>query len=291
MLTEDLIRKVRQIEFSVRRIVDDMMAGQYKSFFKGTGVQFSEHRQYYAGDDIRHIDWNVSARSRDLLVKKFEEERELNLLLVVDVSGSEQFGSSVRLKSEILAELAGMLAYAAVHTGDKVGALLFASEVEKIIRPKKGRGHILRLIRDMLAFQPKTRGTNLAGALEGANRILKHKGIVVILSDFQARDWQVPLRKLARRHDVIAVWIQDERESKVPRSGLLEILDPETGETSTIDIGSMAFQRWLEGEAKSLTKETAENLRGKRVDVLKLSSKEDAGEALVRFFNRRRARR
>jgi uncharacterized protein (DUF58 family) len=134
VLTEDLIRKVRQIEFSVRRIVDDMMAGQYKSFFKGTGVQFSEHRQYYAGDDIRHIDWNVSARSRDLLVKKFEEERELNLLLVVDVSGSEQFGSSVRLKSEILAELAGMLAYAAVHTGDKVGALLFASEVEKIIR-------------------------------------------------------------------------------------------------------------------------------------------------------------
>src|SRR3954467_6012417 len=165
MLPDELIRKVRRIEITTRKMVDDVMSGSYRSSFKGQGVQFSEHRVYLPGDDIRHIDWKVSARSREPLIKKYEEERELTVFLVVDVSGSENFGSFKKLKSEMAAEIAGMLAYAAIHTGDKVGVLLFAGQVEKIIPPKKGKQHILRVIRDILTFRSKTRGTDLKGAL------------------------------------------------------------------------------------------------------------------------------
>ena len=213
MLPEDLLRRVRQIEITTRKMVDDVMSGSYRSTFKGHGVQFSEHRLYVPGDDVRHIDWKVSARSRDPLIKKYEEERELTVLLVVDVSGSEAFSSARKLKSEVAAEIAGMLAYAASHTGDKVGVMLFAGEVEKIIRPKKGRQHILRIIRDMLAYRPTTRGTDLAGALDGAGRMMKHAGVVFVLSDFLAEGYELPLKRLARRHDVIAVNVGDERES------------------------------------------------------------------------------
>src|SRR6478672_9943959 len=186
MLSEELRKKVRLIEIQNRKVIDNVLTGQYRSHFKVHGVQFSEHRLYVPGDDIRHINWNVSARTRDPLVKKFEEERELSVFLVVDLSKSESFSSSTKLKSEVAAEIAGMLAYAASHTGDKVGVMLFAGEVEKIIRPKKGRQHILRIIRDMLAYRSTTKGTDLAGALDGAGRIMKHAGVVFVLSDFLA---------------------------------------------------------------------------------------------------------
>src|SRR3954454_1884890 len=161
MLPDEILKKVRLIEITTRKMVDDVMSGSYRSSFKGQGVQFSDHRVYQPGDDVRHIDWKVSARSREPLIKKYEEERELTVFLVVDVSGSEGFGSSSKLKSEMAAEIAGMLAYAAIHTGDKVGVLLFGGEVEKIIPPKKGKQHILRVIRDILTFRAKTKGTDL----------------------------------------------------------------------------------------------------------------------------------
>ena len=212
MLPEEILRKVKLIEISTRKVVDDVLTGQYRSHFKGQGVQFSEHRLYVPGDDVRHINWKVSARTKDPLIKKYDEERELTVFIVVDVSGSQTFGSSEKLKSQIAAELGGMLAYAATHTGDRVGVLIFAGEVERIIPPKKGRQHILRVIRDLLTHQSTSRGTDLAGALEATGRIMKHSGVVFVISDFIAENYDIPLKRLARKHDVVAIRVEDEKE-------------------------------------------------------------------------------
>jgi uncharacterized protein (DUF58 family) len=284
MLPEELLKKVRQIEFATRKRVDDVMSGNYRSSFKGQGVTFSEHRQYVAGDDIRHIDWKVSARSRDPLVKKYEEEREISVLLVVDLSGSESFGSEARLKSEIAAELAGMIAFAAVHTGDKIGALLFASEVEKIIPPKKGRAHVQRIIREVLGYQPRTRGTQLGAALDAAGRILRHSGIVFVVSDFRSRDYVIPLKRLARRHEVTAIRIDDRRELEVPAVGWLRLEDPETGEESWVDTGSYAFRNWHQAQVKAHSEGVEAALKSTQATSLALRTDEDCAEKLVRFF-------
>ena len=229
MLPDELIKKVRLIEITTRKMVDDVMSGSYRSSFKGQGVQFSEHRVYQPGDDVRHIDWKVSARSREPLLKKYEEERELTVFLVVDVSGSESFGSDRKLKSQIAAEIAGMLAYAAVHTGDKVGVLLFGGRVEKIIPPKKGKQHILRVIRDILTYQHRTRGTDLKGALDAAGRIMKHSGVVFVISDFMAENYDISLKRLARRHDVVAVSIARRARARSAGGGQPAALGPRDG--------------------------------------------------------------
>jgi uncharacterized protein (DUF58 family) len=290
VLSDELLRKVRLIEITTRKMVDDVMSGQYRSHFKGHGVQFSEHRLYVPGDDVRHIDWKVSARNRDPMIKKFDEERELTVFLVVDVSGSTAFGSSRKLKSEIAAEIAGMLAYAAIHTGDKVGVLLFGGEVEHIVPPKKGRQHIQRIIRDVLGHQARTRGTNLTDALEAAGRIMKHCGVVFVLSDFIAEGYEVALKRLARRHDVVAVNIGDDREKAVPGLGHLHFLDPETGVERFVDTGSYAFKKWLRDETAATETDLQTALRAGRVEQLRIMSKDDYGDAVVRFF-RARSRR
>ncbi len=287
MLSDELLRKVRFIEITTRKLVDDMMSGQYRSHFKGHGVQFSEHRVYYHGDDVRHIDWKVSARSRDLLVKKFEEERELTVFLIVDVSGSELFGSTKKLKSEVAAEVAGMLAYAAVHTGDKVGVLLFAGEVEHMIKPRKGKQHILRLIRDILVHKPKTRGTHLANALESASRIMKHSGVVFVISDFMADDYDLPLKRLARRHEVVAIGISDDREVQMPDSGFLLFYDPETQEEKFIDTSSYGFKKWHKDFLTAHETDIKTSFKSGRVEYLPIRTAEDYGEAVVRFFRAR----
>lgn len=293
LLSEDLLRKVKLIEFSTRKLVDNLMSGQYRTRFKGTGVQFSEHRVYVAGDDVRHIDWKVSARSRDPLVKKYEEERELTVFLIVDVSASGRFGTQRKLKSEVAAELAAMLAYAASRTGDKIGLLLFAGQVEKILPPKRGRGHIQRIIRDVLSHEGGTigaKGTDLAGALDAAGRIMKHKGVIFILSDFLANGYELPLRRLARRHDVVAIEVRDERESKIPDVGQVLFVDPESGEESWVDTGSYRFKKWLEEAAVVHDTDTRTALRGGQVESLNVQTKDDYADALVRYF-RARARR
>lgn len=287
MLPQELLRKVRMIEITTRKTVDDLMAGQYRSRFKGQGVQFSEHRLYVAGDDVRHIDWKVSARTRDLLVKKYEEERELTVLLVVDVSRSGAFGSREKLKSEVAAEIGGMLAYAAVRTGDKVGALLFGGEVERIIPPKKGRQHILRIIRDLLTHQPRSKGTDLKGALESAGRMVKHGGIVFVISDFIAEDYDVALKRLARKHDVVAVVVGDEREKDIPEIGQIWMVNPETGEECLVDTASYAFKKWMKDYRASFETDIESALKGGKVEWLKVATHEDYGEALVRFFGAR----
>lgn len=287
MLSEELLRKVRLIEINTRKVIDNVLSGRYRSHFKGHGVQFSEHRQYVPGDDIRHINWSVSARTREPLIKKFEEERELSVFLVVDLSGSQNFGSEKRLKSEIAAELSGMLAYAASHTGDKVGVLIFAGEVEKIIPPRKGRQHILRLIRDIMSYQPRTQRTNLSEALEATGRIMKHSGVVFIISDFMAKNYEFQLKRLARKHDVVAVRIKDEREQKVPDVGKIIFQDPETGEESWVDTSSFHFQEWFKEQQKKFDLETLSIFRGSHIDTLQILTKEDYGEAVVRFFRSR----
>ncbi len=290
-LPEELLKKVRHIEVTTRKLVNDAMSGQYRTRFKGHGMQFSEHRLYVPGDDVRHIDWKVTARTRDPLIKKYEEERELAVLLVVDVSGSEGFGSTARLKSEVAAEIGGMVAYAATHSGDKVGALLFSDTVEKVVPVRKGRQHVLRLIRDLLSYRPKGKGTDLGGALEAAGRIMKHQGIVFVLSDFIAGDYSTALKRLARRHDVIAVRIADERETEVPDVGRMLVLDPETGQERWLDTGSYQFKKWLNEFKKKHETETDAALKGGRVEQLKIMTKEDYGEAVVRFFRARKRRR
>jgi uncharacterized protein (DUF58 family) len=290
-LAEDLVRKVRMIEITTRRMVDDVMSGQYRTHFKGHGVQFSEHRLYVPGDDVRHIDWKVSARSRDPLIKKYEEERELTVLLVVDASGSEAFGSSRKLKSETAAEIAGMLAYAAVHTGDKAGMLIFAGKVEKIIPPKKGRQHVLRIVRDVLSHRAATRGTDLKGALDSAGRIMKHSGVIFVISDFLAEGYEIPLKRLARRHDVVAVQVGDERERQVPDIGHVLLMDPESGEERLVDTGSYAFKKWLEEQKTAHETDTETALKGGRVECLRVLTKDDYGDAVVRFFRKRAKRR
>lgn len=291
MLSEDLLRKVRLIEISTRKVVNDVLSGQYKSHFKGHGVQFSEHRLYVPGDDVRHINWNVSARTRDPLVKKFDEERELSVFLVVDASASKAFGSDSKLKSEVAAEIGGMLAYAATHTGDKVGALFFAGEVEHIVPPKKGRQHILRLIRDLLVYTPKTQGTNLAAALESTARIMKHGGIVFIISDFLSEGYELPLRRLAKKHDVVAVVIQDERETQIPDVGQILMQDPETGEECFVDTSSYAFKKWFKDYRNQFETNLLTVLKNSQIENLKILTKEDYGEAVVRFFRARSRKR
>lgn len=287
MLPEELRKRVRQIEFNTRKLVTEITSGQYRSSFRGHGVQFSEHRVYVPGDDVRHIDWKVSARTRDPLVKRYEEERELTVLLVVDVSGSEYFGSTDYLKSEMAAEMASLLAYAAIHTGDRVGVVLFTDRIEKIIPPKKGKSHILRIIRDILSFQPKGAGTRLGPALDAAGRILKQGGIVFVLSDFMDQDYGISLRRLARRHDVVAVRLEDQREHEPVGLGYLLMRDPETGRDQLVNSDSYAFKKALQ-EYRIKTQSELENaIRGGQVDQVRVRTHEDHGQAIVRFLRAR----
>jgi uncharacterized protein (DUF58 family) len=290
LLREELLKKVRQIEISTKKLVSEVMTGQYRSHFRGHGMQFSEHRLYVAGDDVRHMDWKASARVRDPLVKKFEEERELTVFLVVDVSGSEQFGSHSAFKSEVAAEVGAMLAYAATHSGDRVGVLLFASEVEKIIPPAKGRNHLLRVIRTLLSHENRTQKTNLREALDSAGRVMKHAGIVFVLSDFMAADYSRSLQRLGRKHDVVAVRISDRRETAMPRTGVLLVQDPETGEEAYIDTSSAKFQNWIKAENKKRNDSISQQLKSSGVECLNLTTQEDYGKAVVRFFQQRKRR-
>jgi uncharacterized protein (DUF58 family) len=288
VLSVELLKKIKLIEITTRKCVNDLMSGQYKSHFKGHGVQFSEHRVYVSGDDVRHIDWKASARTREPLVKKFEEERELTVLLIVDGSGSQFFGSNKLLKSEVTANIGGMLAAAATHTGDRVGAIFFGGEVEKIIPPKKGKHPVLHIIQEILTYRPKTKGTNLAAALDASRRLLKHSGVVFILSDFLTENYERPLKRLCRKHDVVAISIEDEREEIIPDIGRIRLADPETGEKHIFNTGSYSFKKWFQDFKSKHEGKKKETLRGKHLDYLKIKTEEDFADVLVRFFKNRR---
>ena len=244
----EILRQVRLIELRTRGLVDAFFGGEYHSVFRGQGMEFSEVREYQPGDDVRTIDWNVTARTGRPHVKKHVEERELTVLLLVDLSGSEHFATRGRFKAEVAAEIAAVLALSAVRNNDRVGLVVFSDHVEHVVPPKKGKRHVLRLIRDVLAFRPAGSGTDIAGALDYAARLLPHRGIIFVLSDFLPRydqpphtagvvneQWEKTLRLVSRRHDVVAVSLGDAAEDALPRAGLLVLTDPETGEELVVD--------------------------------------------------------
>jgi uncharacterized protein (DUF58 family) len=298
--TREVLRQVRLIELRTRGLVTSIFGGEYQSVFRGQGMEFSEVRAYEPGDDVRNIDWNVTARTGEPHVKKHVEERELTVLLVVDLSGSEQFGTRSRFKAELAAELAAVLALSAVRNNDRVGMMIFSDHVEHVVPPRKGRRHALRLIRDVLAFRPSGRGTDIPGALDYAARLLAHRGIIFLLSDFafdasgvpadRAR-WEKTLRLVSRRHDVVGVSITDPAELHLPDVGVVALEDPESGALSYIDTGN---QRVRAEFSARLTRERSDVRRLFRrlgVDEIEVRTDEGYVKPLLAFFRRRERQR
>ena len=238
MDTKELLKKVRKIEIKTRRLSDHIFGGEYHSTFKGRGMTFSEVRQYQYGDDVRSIDWNVTARYNEPFVKVFEEERELTMMLMVDVSGSELFGTKKRFKNEIITEIAATLAFSATQNNDKIGLILFSDRIELYIPPKKGRSHVLRIIRELIEFEPEGKHTNVAEALKFLSNVMKKKAIVFLMSDFIADDYQHTLKISSGRHDVTGIRIYDQYEESIPNLGMVQMLDEETGESILVNTSS-----------------------------------------------------
>jgi uncharacterized protein (DUF58 family) len=286
----ELIRRVRRLEIRTRRLVDQSLAGSYHSIFRGRGMEFAEVREYIQGDDVRTIDWNVSARMGHPFVKKFTEERELTVVLMVDVSGSSRFGTAPSTKMQMSAEIAALLAFSAIRNNDQVGLLLFTDRVEVFLRPRKGREHALRVLREVLAAAPRGRGTRIAGALEYLRRVVTKRAVVFLISDFQDADFERTLRVISQKHDVVAIAVRDEREQTLPDVGLIGVEDPETGKRGVVDAGSRAVRRAYAEFAETWRRELRRSVRRAGVDLLELSTGESYELPMARFF-RERARR
>ncbi len=291
-LTPELIKRIRRIEIRTRRLVNDSFAGEYHAIFKGRGMEFDEVRPYQSGDEVRTIDWNVTARSGQLFVKRYVEERELTVMMVVDLSASGQFGTVNRFKRAIAAELAAVLSFSAITNNDKVGLLVFTDKVELFIPPRKGRRHVLRLIRDLLAFEPTGRGTDIRLALNTINRILKRKSIIFLISDFlvAANSYAPVLQVSNRRHDVIAVTVSDPREQEWPKVGLLALEDAETGEVQWVDTSSGSWRRKFAERVKQAQANRDNAFRRSKVDRINITTDTDYVTPLTTFFEKRAKR-
>jgi uncharacterized protein (DUF58 family) len=287
---KEILKKIRRIELRTRRLVNAMFAGQYHSVFKGRGMNFDEVREYAPGDEIRSIDWNVTARMNAPYIKKFTEERELTVMLMVDVSASGMFGSVELSKRELAAEVASILAFSAIHNNDKVGLILFTDRIELFIPPKKGRLHTLRLIREMLFFEPKGRGTELAFAVDYLNHVISRKSVVFLISDFLAVDFDKTLTVAAKRHDLVAMPVVDPGESQLPDVGIVTFEDPETGEQIDINTSSRAVRQELARLNEERLRDLEKLLRSRRIDSVRLSTDEDYLVALRNFFEARERR-
>ena len=287
MIPREILKKVRQIEIRTNREVADVLGGQYHSVFKGRGMEFEEVREYLPGDEVRAIDWNVTARFGRPFIKKFKEERELTVMLVVDVSASGQFGSGRQSKNELAAELAAVLAFSAIRNNDKVGVILFTDQIEKYIAPKKGRRHVLRVVREILAFQPTGRGTNLAGALDYLNHVQHHRAVTFVLSDFQDTGFDKKLRLAGKRHDIVALNLRDPREEELPAVGLVELRDAETGARVLVDTFDRQVRAAFADRAKSRLVTLRETFRYASVDQVESHTDRDYLAPLVKFFRMR----
>ena len=288
MLDRETLQKIRRIRIRTRTILETGIVGSYHAVFKGRGMEFAAVREYTPGDDVRTIDWNVTARMGAPYVKKYVEERDLTLLLLVDVSGSQAFGSRFLLKRDYAAELAAVLAFSAVANQDRVGAVLFSDRIESYIAPARGRDHALRIVRDLLALEPAGRGTDLTAAFRFAHRAMKRRGIVAVLSDFQDAGYERALGVLRARHDVIALHLADPGETEVPEAGLVVLVDPETGARRVVDTSDPAVRRRLKA---STLEEARQIFRKARVDALPLSTAESYEQPLAAFFKARERRR
>jgi len=290
VLPKEIIKKVRRIQIYTTRTVNDTLAGQYRSVFKGRGIEFSEVREYQTGDDVRFIDWNVTARTGRPHVKQFAEERELTVMLLVDASGSGQFGSVRQTKNEIAAEIGALIAFSAIRNNDKVGLIMFTDRVEKFIAPKKGRSHVLRVIREILYFQPKAKGTNISTAIEYFMRVTSRRTTAFLISDFIASGYEKKLRAANHRHDIIALRITDPRELELPAVGLIQLEDPETGKMMLLNTRNAKLRKRYERLTKKRLAEQAKVFRSMNVDRVEIRTDLSYVEPLVRFFRLRERR-
>lgn len=290
MLPKEILKKVRQIELRTRNLVNDVFSGEYHSIFKGRGMEFSEVREYQYGDDIRTIDWNVTARYNHPYVKVNEEERELNVVLAVDASGSGNFGSFAKYKSEIAAEICALIAFSAIKNNDKVGLTIFTDQVEKHIPPRKGKSHVLRVIREILYFQPQSTQTRIANGIEYLLRGLKRRSIIFVVSDFDDHGYQKPLRVLNQKHDVIAVKIRDRREMELPAVGLLQLQDAESGEEIWVDTSQRRFRELYRQAMEQKRQQFLQEAKGMNLDFIEIDTARDYVDPLIRFFKMREKR-
>ena len=289
MLTPDLISRIRRIEITTRKLVDESFAGEYQSVFKGRGMEFDEVRQYHPGDDVRSIDWNVTARTGEPHVKSYIEERELTVMLVVDVSGSGDFGTRNRFKRELAVELAAVMSFAATTNNDKVGLLLFTDRVESLVPPRKGRSHVLRMVRDLLLFQPEGTGTDITLALNTVHRMLKRRSIVFLVSDFLAEpeSYRQAMIVTNRRHDVVAFGLSDPLEREIANVGVIALEDAESGQLRWVDTGSREWRREFDESVARLETGKREVLTAAGVDLVSVTTEEDYVAEVGAFFKTR----
>jgi len=287
MIPEELIRKIKKIEIHTKNIVNSVFSGEYQSVFKGQGMEFSEVREYQEGDDIRLIDWNVSARMGDTYVKKYTEERELTIIFAVDASSSGEFGTFEKMKGDIAVELCSVLAFSAIKNNDRVGLIIFTDRIEKFIPPKKGRKHVLRVIRELLYFKPEGKKTDLNVILEHITKAIKRKSVVFLISDFLDTGYETSLRVANKKHDVIAITITDPRELVIPDIGFIELEDSETGEIILLDTHSDRVRRMFSESSKDLISSRDRIFKSINVDSINIFSDKSYTEPLIKFFKMR----
>ena len=290
MLSEDMLKKIQGFHFRTRYLANDLFAGQYESAFKGQGIEFAEVREYQPGDDIRNIDWNVSARFGHPFVKVFHEERELTVMLLLDLSGSHLFGTRGKFKRELLAEIAGMLAFLAIRTNDKVGAILFSSQVEKYIPPKKGAANVWRLIKEIFTYEPQQLTTNIDAVLSYLNRVVKRQAIVFLISDCMDSGFERSIRLTSKKHDLTVIRISDPAEKELPNIGLVTMQDPETGQISLINTRSKSLRERWRNFHEQHTIQLNELFQKAGIDVEEVHTDRSAVDPLTRLFERRRRR-
>ena len=287
MIPKEILKKVRRLEIQTRAIVNDVFSGEYHSVFKGRGMEFAEVREYTYGDDIRNIDWNVTARAGSPYVKVFDEERELTVMLLVDVSSSGDFGTHEQMKGEIAAEICALLAFSAIKNNDKVGLIIFTDRIEKFVPPKKGKKHVLRVLREVLYHRPAGHGTNITAALDYLNRVITRRAVVFLVSDFLSEGYDKALRVASQRHDLVAIPITDPREADIPNVGLVELEDAETGETYMLDTADSENRKAFAREAARRGLLREKTLRSMNVDPVDIRTDQPYLEPLIRFFRKR----
>jgi uncharacterized protein (DUF58 family) len=290
MIPQEIISKVRRIEIRTKGLVNDLFGGEYHSVFKGRGMMFSEVREYQPGDDIRLIDWNVSARVGTPFVKIFEEERELTVYMVVDVSGSGQYGTVEKMKMELGTEIAAVLGFSAIKNNDKVGVLLFSNEVEKYIPPKKGKSHILRVIRELLYYKPKFKGTSINSALDFLLKVAKHRSVVFLISDFVDSNYWTSLKMVNKKHDIIGIRLYDPSEAELPDLGLVKVMDPESEQEFWINTSRYLDRIDYKNTFNNRISELQSRCKKIKFDLISISTQEDYVEPLMDFFHRREKR-
>ena len=290
MLTKELLKQVRQIEIRTKGLVNQVFSGEYHSVFKGRGMEFSEVREYQFGDDIRNIDWNVTARFGHPFIKVFEEERELTVMLMVDLSGSQMFGSLSKTKQRVAAELSSILAFSALKNNDKVGLILFTDKVEKFVPPRKGNSHVLRIVREVLSFEPEGNKTDLRKALEFMNGAIKKRSIVFLLSDFMDEGYEKILRIVGKKHDLIGIVLDDRRETDIPKMGLIKLSDAETNEERWIDTSSAKVQDMLRKRKQEIQAKRRSLFIASRLDTINVQAGANYIAPLVSFFRMREKR-